>query len=62
MNYDWDNPKKVNNSDSFILNKIGNLCHWIAKPINALYYKWGTFYTLDELDLTEDIDRELDGQ
>jgi hypothetical protein len=62
MKYDWDNPKKVNNSNNPILNKLGNLCHWVAKPINALYYRWGTFYEFQELDLTEDIDRELEKQ
>ena len=58
MTYDWNNPKKVKHSNNFILNKIGNLCELLARPANYLYYRWGTFYTIDQLDLTEDIDRE----
>ena len=58
MNYDWDNPQKVNHSDNWILNKIGNLCGIIGQFISRPYYKWGTFWTLDELTFKEDIDRE----
>ena len=54
---DFDSPKKVNNSDNWLLNKFGNMCgrigHFVSKP----YYRWGTFWTFD-IDLKEDIDKE----
>lgn len=53
--YDWDNPHKVNHSNNWILNKIGNLCGIIGELINRPYYKWGTFWTID---MVEDIDKE----
>lgn len=58
MTFGWENPHKVNQSDNWILNKIGNLCGRIGHFISLPYYRWGTFWTFDELDLTEDIDRE----
>jgi hypothetical protein len=58
MEYNWDNPHKVNNSNSWILNKIGNLCGRIGHLISKPYYRWGTFWEINELDLTEDIDRD----
>lgn len=55
---DWDNPKKVNHSDSWILNKIGNLCGRIGNIVNKPYYRWGTFWSVGDIDFQEDIDRE----
>lgn len=48
---------KVNNSNNWILNKIGNLCELIARPLMKRYYKWGTMYEY-EFSFKEDIDKE----
>lgn len=32
----------------------------MARPFMSLYYRWGTFWSIEELDLTEDIDRQLE--
>ena len=61
MNYDWDNPKKVNNSNNPILNKIGNFSEFIARPLMFMYYKWGTFNELIEIDFQEEVDKDLNG-
>ena len=60
MTYDWDTPKKVKLSNNFILNKFGDLCGLLARPANYIYYRWGTFYTFDGLNLQEEIDTDLD--
>jgi hypothetical protein len=52
-------PSKINHSDNWFLNKIGNLCELIARPLMQRYYSWGTFWTY-EIDLKEDIDKEND--
>lgn len=53
--YDWENPRKIKNSNNWLLNKIGNFCEFVARPLNNRYYKWGTFWTFD---LKEDIDKQ----
>jgi hypothetical protein len=60
MKYDWENPKRVNHSSNWILNKIGNLCELMARPLMSLYYRWGTFWSIGELNFTEDIDAQLE--
>jgi hypothetical protein len=55
MKYDWDNPKKIKHSNNWVLNKIGNLCEFIARPLMKRYYEWGTFWTFD---MSEEIDAE----
>ena len=55
-------PSKINHSDNWFLNKIGNLCEIIARPLMRIYYAWGTSWTyeLDKFDFEEDIDKEDD--
>jgi hypothetical protein len=52
-------PQRINHSNNWFLNKIGNICGRIGHFISLPYYKWGTFWTY-EFDFEEDIDKEDD--
>ena len=58
LKYDWGNPRKIKHSNNWFLNKVGDVCGRIGHFISLPYYKWGTFWTLDEFDMTEDIDKD----
>lgn len=50
---------EIKGSNNFILNKIGNICGWIAHRFQHLEWRWGTMYEwgFDDLDLEEDINK-----
>jgi hypothetical protein len=62
MKHDWENFKKVNYNKNPILNKIGNLFELLARPLMFLYYRWGTSWSIEEINFEEYIDDDLGKQ